>query len=208
MKYLFALVVWGFTLPLYGQFDFSKKLSGLSLKIGLSNSIENNVTQPFPASYISAGAGVYHYFSINKSSKSNLAFHYVRAEATFGARTGLFKTDFNQLVAVRSRFWELGLIVPLSWEVSENLAVNFGIGGNLAYVTGRSVISDLVPTPTIAEGNTFKGGLIFDWHLLFSGNQSNAVVGLRTLVEPARYSYFDVSFYLGFGLPSLARKDN
>jgi len=191
----------------FAQFDFSKKISGMTLNTGRSNA-SNDPAAANPPGYISASAGVYHYFNINPRNESLIAFHYLRAELNYGFRSGLFTVNaLNQTATLTTRSVELALIVPLSWEVSDHVASNIGIGGSIGYVTSTTLKSDVPPLPAAVPGESLRFGFLIDYHLLFIG-KSNAVIGTRLNIQPSTYSYADWSVYFGFSPPTLRRKKN
>lgn len=180
------------------QFDYNKKLSGLLIKTGLSRAYNENSN---PSTYLSASFGVYKYFNVNKKNESIFPFHYLRTELNIGSRSGLFTVnELNQTAIIQTNFIELGLIAPLTWEITNHIAANIGVGGALGFVRGQNIYSDIKPTPTIKEGNSVKGSILIDYHLLFVGS-SNGIIGSRIIIEPTQYSYSELSFYIGFAMP-------
>lgn len=199
-KLLCLLLLISFSL--HAQYDYSKKLAGMTIRIGLSNAINGtDNTDLSPSSYLASAFGVYRYFAVNKNHESLIPFHYIKSEINFGNRTGLFKiNDFGQRAQIQTKYVDLIVIVPLTWEINDHVAANIGIGSSVGFVTSKKVKSDIVPTPAVPYGNNVKAGFIADWHLLFTGKQ-NAIVGGRITIEPSQYAYAEWSFYIGFALP-------
>jgi hypothetical protein len=171
----------------------------MMLKIGQSYGI-NDVAITNPSGLLSASFGLYRYFNIN--SKSGLIHvHYLRTEINTGFRSGSFIVNSqNQMVRISSNYIDLTLILPISWEITDQIVSNIGIGGSLGFETSRSIFSDIQPTPAVKDGISLKPGIIFDYHLLFLGT-SNAQIGTRVLIQPSQYSYFEWSVYFGFAMP-------
>jgi hypothetical protein len=184
----------------YAQFDYAKNLMGLTLKTGLSYSHNDPVnTNRIPGNHLIAGWGLYRYFPVNKKNESFIPFHYLKVEAFSGFRSGLFTiNDLNQTAVISTRYLELDIVAPLTWEVNDHLAVNVGAGAGIVWVGNQTINSDIILTAPIKEGNSLKGSFIFDYHFLFTG-KSNAVLGSRILVESSQYAFTEWSIYFGFG---------
>jgi hypothetical protein len=195
-------------IPSYGQFDYGSRLVGFAIKPGLSYSYGDPASQNrTPANQLVAAMGFYRYYSVNKKNESLIPFHYLKVEANLGMRSGLFTiNDLNQTAVVDSRYIELILLAPFTWEINDHVAANIGLGGGVVWVRGQTVYSDITPAPTVNEGNPIKGSVMLDYHLLFAG-KSNAVVGSRILVESSRFAYGEWSIYFGFGLQVQKLKD-
>jgi hypothetical protein len=205
---LLMLAFFLITMTASAQFDYTKKLIGITIKTGLSYGVNDPVNaNPLPRNYLSAAWGFYRYYNVNTKNNSLIPFHYLKAEVNTGFRTGFFTiNDLNQQAALRTNYIELVLLAPFTWEINDHIAANIGFGGGIVWVRRQAVNSDIVPTPIIKDENSIKGSFLFDYHLLFVG-KSNAVVGSRILIETSRYAYGEWSIYFGFGLPIQKLKD-
>ncbi len=194
--------------PTYGQFQYGERLMGFTIKPGLSYSSGDPVSQNrISANQLVFAIGFYRYFTVNKKNESLIPFHHLKMEANLGYRSGLFTiNDLNQTAVVDSRYIELVLLAPFTWEINEHLAANVGLGGGLVWVRGQNIYPTTPPVTTVNEGNSIKGSLMFDYHLLFTG-KSNAVIGSRIQVESSRFAYGEWSIYFGFGLGVQKLKD-
>jgi len=194
------------TLQGYSQFDYSKKLIGISINPGLSYSTgDHAVSNGIRVNQLALAWGFYVYYPINKNG--SFPIHYLRADVGGGFRSGFFTiNNLNQEAIVTSRYTELTLMAPFTWEVNDQLAANIGFGGGMVWVSRQSFFSEITPTPIFEEGNAFKGVVLFDYHLLFKG-KSNALIGSRFLVETSKYAYGEWSVYFGFGLEARKIKE-
>jgi hypothetical protein len=182
--------------PSLAQFNYGSKLVGLMMKTGISYSAQ----EPIPSSHLALGWGFYRYLSINPKNDLIIPFHFLKVEINGGARSGLFAVNnLNQTVLVRSRYLEVALIAPLTWELSDHIAANIGAGASLVWVGGQTMSSNIVPAPLFEERRSLKGGFMFDYHILFAG-KSNAVLGSRILRETSNSGHVEWSLYFGFGL--------
>lgn len=189
----------------YAQFDFNKRLTGLTIKLGQSNSINTNIPIPNSSGFLVASMGLYKYLNLNSKNDLRIPFHYLRTEFNLGVRKGIFSVnDLNQIATIDVRYFELVLIAPLTWEFNDNTSINVGMGGTLGYVRSETIVPDSNPIPFLDKGNVIKLGIVGDIHILFIG-KSNAQIGTRVLIEPMKYSFFEWSGYFSFGLPQFRR---
>lgn len=198
---LYAICLFLLTTNTYAQFDYSSSLMGFTIKPGFSYSSGDQTSQNrIPANQLVFAMGFYRYYCVNKKNESAIPFHYLKVEANLGLRSGLFTVnDLNQTAVVDSRYIELALLAPFTWEINDHLAANVGLGGGIVWVQGQNIYATFTPTPSVTAGNTIKGSLMLDYHLLFTG-KSNAVIGSRVLIESSRFAYGEWSIYFGFGL--------
>ncbi|NOS54814.1 MAG: hypothetical protein HOP37_00995 [Cyclobacteriaceae bacterium] len=179
----------------------------MAIKIGLIRSInEESVSSEVPNNYPTGSFGVYRYFNVNTKNESLFPFHYLKGELNFGYRAGRFAiNNLNQTAVIQTNFVELALIVPLTWEITDHIAANVGLGAGLGLVRSTRASSDITPTPSIQGGDSFKGTFIADYHFLIVGS-GNGVIGMRVLIEPSKYSYAEWSVYFGFSIPKSKKK--
>lgn len=203
MKVLTTISIWLLTLTYaMGQFDFTKRVSGLIIRTGFSNSIDEKANSNASSNiYGSASIGVYHLFVVNSKNESLIPFHYLKTELNFGSRGGLFSIDdLNQTGGIRTSYVDLVVITPLSWEINDHLAANLGIGAGLGFVRNQTLSTNIKPAPNLDYGSPFRTSFVIDYHFLFIGS-GNAMFGARSVIESSKFSFFEWSLYFGFSLP-------
>ncbi|MFM7429441.1 MAG: hypothetical protein ACKO1F_06025 [Flammeovirgaceae bacterium] len=189
------------------QFDYTRKIEGMSIRVGASKSINESNIAP-QSSNLAFCVSLYHRHNLNPKNSSLIPFHYLITEFNFGGRQGSTPVNsLKEMAKVENNYVEIALIAPLTWELSNKVALNAGLGGSLLYVTDQTIRPIVVLSESPRKYNSVKATIIADFHaLILVGTLSNMLVGCRAIIEPSQYSFAEFGVYVGFSLPTFTIK--
>jgi len=190
-----------------GQFDYKRKIEGMSIRFGGSKGfgdsqvIQQSISPAFNVS-------LYHRHNLNTKNSSLIPFHYLITEFNFGSKQGTAVVNsLSEIARIENNYIEIALVAPFTWELSDKVALNAGFGGSILYVTDQRISPVFILSGSPKKYNTIKGTILADFHaLILIGTSSNMLIGLRTILEPSKYGFIEIGGYVGFSLPSFDLK--
>ncbi len=189
------------------QFDYEQKIEGMAIRLGASKGFDDpNAARE--ENGLATCISLYHRHNLNTKNESLIPFHYLITEFSFGSKRAYATVNSrNEIARVDNNYIEVALIVPLTWELSNKVALNAGLGGSLLYITDQDIRAHRPLSENPYQYNSLKGTILSDFHILIlMGASSNLIIGCRVVVEPSNYAFAEVGGYIGFSLPTFNTK--